>query len=67
MTEDEAYQKGQADMRRKIERLWAGWYIDGLSMHCTKYRHRAAVPVKIRAHCKIEPMAQIEGGSDETD
>ena len=47
MTENEAYRKGQEDMRRRISEEWSGWYASLLTA-CSK-NYRPDVSVKIRA------------------
>lgn len=60
MTIEEAYAKGQHDMRKRIIKQWAGWITKTLSGH-----HRARrggrkgysnVAVEIRARCKVLPL-----------
>jgi hypothetical protein len=60
MTVDEAYRKGQYDMRARIIKQWCGWVTDTLGGH-----HRAKrgsrkgysnVGVEIRARCKVRPL-----------
>lgn len=63
MTIEEAYRKGQYDMRQRIIKQWAGWITNTLGGH-----HRALrsgrkgysnVAVEIRAKCKVQPLAGI--------
>lgn len=60
MTVEEAYAKGQYDMRQRIIKQWAGWITNTLGGH-----HRAQrggrkgysnVAVEIRAKCKVQPL-----------
>lgn len=62
MTVEEAYAKGQHDMRQRIIKQWAGWITETLGGH-----HRAQRPgrkgysnvaVEIRAKCKVRPLPQ---------
>jgi len=63
VTIEEAYRKGQYDMRQRIIKQWAGWITNTLGGH-----HRALrsgrkgysnVAVEIRAKCKVQPLAGI--------
>lgn len=67
MTAEEAYRKGQEDMRRRIIRQWAGWITNNIGGH-----HRATrlgrkgysnVAVEIRARCKVLPLAECSANS----
>lgn len=60
MTVEEAYRKGQEDMRRRIIKQWSGWSTNTIGGH-----HRANRPsrkgysdvaVEIRARCKVLPL-----------
>jgi hypothetical protein len=61
MTVDEAYAKGQYDMRQRIIKQWAGWITNTIGG-----QHRAQRPdrkgysnvaVEIRRGCKVLPLA----------
>jgi hypothetical protein len=63
MTVEEAYRKGQYDMRQRIIRQWAGWITNSLGGY-----HRAMrggrkgysnVAVEIRAKCRVESLASL--------
>jgi hypothetical protein len=66
MTIEEAYRKGQFDMRQRIIKQWTGWMTDTISGH-----HRinrigrkgyANVAVEIRARCKVIDLERrLEG------
>lgn len=62
MTPDEAYRKGQYDMRQRIIKQWAGWITETIGGH-----HRARRPgrkgysnvaVEIRARCTVLPLSE---------
>jgi hypothetical protein len=64
MTLDEAYRKGQADMRSRIIAQWSGWITDTIGGH-----HRANRPgrrgysnvaVEIRSRCRVRPLPQSD-------
>jgi hypothetical protein len=61
MTVEEAYRKGQYDMRQRIIKQWAGWITNTIGGH-----HRALrggrkgysnVAVEIRARCRVLPLS----------
>jgi hypothetical protein len=68
MTPDEAYRKGQEDMRRRIMKMWNGWRTDGIGgIHRANRLGRkgyADVPVHIRARCKVQPLDKSPEKSD---
>lgn len=60
MTPEDAYAKGQYDMRQRIIKQWSGWITDTIGGH---YRARRGgrkgysnVAVEIRARCKVVPL-----------
>ena len=60
MTVDEAYRKGQGDMRRRIIEQWSGWITNTLGGHHRlkrgDRRGYSNVGVEIRARCKVQPL-----------
>lgn len=66
MTPNEAYRKGQYDMRRKIERYWRAYHIRGLGMLLDPKAHPAnrkafngsRVDLNIRRKCKMEDLQE---------
>jgi hypothetical protein len=60
MTEDEAYQRGQRDMRDRIIKQWGGWitYTIGGIHRATRPGRKpvANVGLLIRAHCKVRAL-----------
>ena len=60
MTVEEAYKKGQYDMRRRIIKQWSGWITNTLGGHWRADRPRkkgySNVAVEIRARCKVLPL-----------
>ena len=66
MTLDEAYRKGQYDMRQRIIKQWRGWITHTLSGHHTAWgggvhKGYSNVGVEIRARCKVVPLKDLEG------
>ena len=59
MTNNEAYRKGQEDMRRRCEKLWRSWVMDGIAAYAKpiKYSKRARVDVRIRRELKVQDMS----------
>lgn len=61
MTADEAYRKGQHDMRNRIIKQWSGWITNTLGGHHRlkrmDRRGYGNVGVEIRARCKVVPLA----------
>ena len=57
MTVEEAYRKGQEDMRRRIIKQWSGWITDTIGGHArmqrTGRKSYSNVAVEIRARCKV--------------
>jgi len=67
MTAEEAYQKGQYDMRKRIEKAWHGWFTDTLAGQARMNRkgkrvkyYAGNVPARIRKDCKVRQLAPIE-------
>lgn len=62
MTTEEAYEKGQRDMRDRIIKQWAGWITHTIGgYHRLDRPGRKGYPnvaVEIRARCKTIPLAQ---------
>jgi hypothetical protein len=60
MTPEEAYRKGQEDMRRRIIKQWGGWMTDTLGGHWRMQRPGrkpvADVALLIRAQCKVRAL-----------
>lgn len=68
MTVEEAYRRGQYDMRQRIIKQWSGWITDTIGGH---YRARRGgrkgysnVAVEIRRVCKVLPLSVTEGLPD---
>ncbi len=63
MTLDEAYRKGQADMRARIIRQWSGWITNTIGGYHKADRPGrkgyANVAVEIRAKCKVQPLSEV--------
>lgn len=61
MTLDEAYRRGQRDMRDRIVRQWAGWITHTVGGHWRATRPGrkpiSNVALIIRAQCKVIPLA----------
>lgn len=60
MTIEEAYAKGQYDMRQRIIKQWSGWITDTIGGHWRSNRPSrksySNVAVMIRAQCKVMPL-----------
>jgi len=60
MTVEEAYRKGQYDMRQRIIKHWAGWITNTLGgQHRLLRGDRKGysnVAVEIRARCKVQEL-----------
>ena len=60
MTPQEAYAKGQRDMRNRIIRQWSGWITNTIGGHWRANRSGkksySNVAVMIRAQCKVQPL-----------
>lgn len=63
MTVEEAYRKGQEDMRRRIIKQWGGWITDTIGGHARLHRvgrkGYSNVGVEIRARCKVEDLNRV--------
>lgn len=61
MTLDEAYQRGQRDMRDRIIRQWRGWITNTIGGHWRADRpgkkSYSNVSVEIRARCKVKSLS----------
>jgi hypothetical protein len=57
MTVEEAYRKGQYDMRKRIIKQWSWWFTDTIGGHSrlkrTDRKGYPNVAVEIRARCKV--------------
>ncbi len=60
MTVEEAYRRGQYDMRQMIIKQWAGWITNTIGGHYRMNRpgHKPYynVAVEIRARCKVRDL-----------
>ena len=60
MTPEQAYERGQRDMRDRIIRQWSGWITDTLGgWHRANRPNRkqySNVAVMIRAQCKVKQL-----------
>ena len=61
MTAEEAYKRGQRDMRDRIIKQWAGWITDTIGGHWRANRPGrkpvSNVALMIRKECKVRPLA----------
>ena len=61
MTAEEAYLKGQYDMRKRIIKQWEGWITNSIGgFHRANRKDRKGysnVAVEIRAKCKVKLLA----------
>lgn len=57
--ENDAYRRGQQDMRRRCEALWRNWYMGDWAryMKQIKDRKRLRVDVQIRRKLKIKDLS----------
>ncbi len=64
MTAEEAYRRGQYDMRQRIIKQWVGWITNTISGHHRSNRPGRAgyanVAVEIRARCKVVDLPRGE-------
>jgi hypothetical protein len=58
MTPEQAYERGQRDMRNRIEKLFERYGISSLSWDSGNplLMKRAKVGVRIRRECRIQPL-----------
>lgn len=69
MTPDEAYRKGQADMRRRIMKYWSHWMTNGIGGRMRAYgrpgrKGYGDVAVLTRKNCKVLPLTDLTKGDD---
>ena len=57
MTVEEAYRKGQYDMRQRIIRQWGGWFTNTVGGHARLHRTgRPNVGLLIRWQCRVREL-----------